>query len=351
MYVTIFATHQCNMRCNYCFLDFNDSRISHETLRRIFYWSKDQYNGSPIEIGILGGEPLLVFDELKGIPELINEINKNKPFVAFSPILTNGTLLNEQIVEFLKHNAMKLSFSLDGVDFESNTHRFRNNRRQFNSVIRNIKMYRDAMRTTPMIALTIMPDKAHLLYQNVKNFIKQGFDQLSIYPATGLPWTSGQATAYSDNFQMIIKLYRKLKTAGKNCSIYPINVHIKNIQENQSKKYHCGIGENISFSSNGNAYACELAAVYIDKSIQEKFYLGNIYTSVDLLKNKSLQNYHTCDHNVAICRDQYPASSCKKFCTTLNFSNQRSLSDSAAQNMLYIENRMYTDTLKINFKL
>ena len=63
-------------------------------------------------INFFGGEPMLMWDSI--IVPLTNWIRNEykKPFSL--GITTNGTLLDEEKIEFLKKNGVNLLFSIDG---------------------------------------------------------------------------------------------------------------------------------------------------------------------------------------------------------------------------------------------
>lgn len=132
-------SEQCNLACKYCFLGNADIKapkitnypmsketadkalefFSRQTMedRRQFYDEK--------EIIFYGGEPLMNFQVLRYVVERSeyykkqNMISKNLKF----SIITNGTLLNEEIIRYLKDNQISVSISLDGNDEFKNRNR------------------------------------------------------------------------------------------------------------------------------------------------------------------------------------------------------------------------------------
>ena len=71
---------------------------------------KQAYENSDLqEINFYGGEPLLEFEKIKKIVNLVKTIN---PAISFS-MTTSGSLLNEKTCDFLISNNFKLAVSLD----------------------------------------------------------------------------------------------------------------------------------------------------------------------------------------------------------------------------------------------
>ena len=65
------------------------------------------------EVSFFGGEPFLCFDVIKYIVSALND----KIIVNSYEVTTNGTLLNEEIIDFLDQNRFKVIISLDGPKY------------------------------------------------------------------------------------------------------------------------------------------------------------------------------------------------------------------------------------------
>ena len=105
-------THKCNLRCIHCYQEDYKNDLSFEEIKKVFcdyleYIKKNNFKGHII---ITGGEPFLHPDFFKVI-SLFEENN-----ITFG-ILTNGTLLDEDMVKRLKDfkNLSFVQISLDGT--------------------------------------------------------------------------------------------------------------------------------------------------------------------------------------------------------------------------------------------
>jgi uncharacterized protein len=68
--LSIILTHQCNLRCNYCYESIkNNQTISIDVAKNIIckYLNSEEYD--EIEIDFFGGEPFLEFQKMKEICE------------------------------------------------------------------------------------------------------------------------------------------------------------------------------------------------------------------------------------------------------------------------------------------
>ena len=109
----------CNLACKYCFIENNPitnncfQKMDFTTAKTAVDKFVNEINKNKVEeaqIIIYGGEPLTNFELLKKIIKYIREI---KPDLAVT-IITNGTLLREQEILFLKQNKIGIGISLDG---------------------------------------------------------------------------------------------------------------------------------------------------------------------------------------------------------------------------------------------
>ena len=114
-------TDRCNLRCTHCYQeDYSGSnelgldglkQIADEIIRTLAKWGKRG------DIAITGGEPLVK----EGVFPLINYLESSDEITSID-ILSNGTLINESIVEQIQDlkKVRSVQISLEGASPESN---------------------------------------------------------------------------------------------------------------------------------------------------------------------------------------------------------------------------------------
>jgi len=114
---------KCNYSCEYCsqrFIPRNpDDNYKHEdedekTAEEISVFVKRFDNvtvGETLHFELWGGEPFLYFPKMKMITEQLHE---KYPKATFS-VITNGSLINQEIIDFIQKYKFSVSISHDGV--------------------------------------------------------------------------------------------------------------------------------------------------------------------------------------------------------------------------------------------
>lgn len=106
-------TEQCNLRCNYCYLDFSDKVLAASTWRNIldFYLEQD---GDNKVVSFFWGEPLLEFPLIQ---ELVwyaqKKAQKLWKEISFK-IATNALLFTEKNISFFHMNNFVVHISMNG---------------------------------------------------------------------------------------------------------------------------------------------------------------------------------------------------------------------------------------------
>lgn len=145
----IITTDNCNFNCKYCFITeainanekegmMNDSvaRATVALLQRTY--EKQQNIDSEKVITFYGGEPLLNFNAIKVVMEEIEHIKKIKywPKDVRYTVITNGSLLTSDIIDFFRNYNISIGISYDG-NREAHSHRINRNADETYNVVKD----------------------------------------------------------------------------------------------------------------------------------------------------------------------------------------------------------------------
>ncbi len=106
--LVLLLTTRCNLACSYCYLSC--IHIGEDMPLEVLYQALSRIKATPREIILSGGEPTLNPHLLL---EAIKTIRERFPEARLS-LQTNGTLLNERLIQVLKEYRVGLGLSLDG---------------------------------------------------------------------------------------------------------------------------------------------------------------------------------------------------------------------------------------------
>ena len=123
------VSHDCNLRCKYCFASTGDFGMGRKTMtletakKAIDFVVKRSGVRRNIEVDFFGGEPLMAMDTVKETVKyargLEKEAGKNFRFT----ITTNDVLLNDENIEYINEEMDNCVLSLDGRREVNDAHR------------------------------------------------------------------------------------------------------------------------------------------------------------------------------------------------------------------------------------
>lgn len=294
------VTHSCNLSCKYCFeqsgaYNPNEQSMSIETAKKcIDYWyERINKNQNIYDIVFFGGEPLLNQEVICFSVEYINNLLKElKGKVRYS-ITTNGTILNDKLINLFTNNTFQINISIDGIKRIHESNRpFKSGASTFDRVLESLKELNGKVtKLSAFICLT----KNDIPYfkQSVLWLWNNGIS--NVYG--NLVFGKEQIYEYDDYacFDEQIKELAEISFINiVNGNQYVYTPFIESIKAISRKKYTCScyLWQNgiFIFSPSGDAYKCYR---FIG---DERFKLGNIEDSqLNLLsKNIKKQKIEKC---------------------------------------------------------
>ena len=148
--LTLGVTEKCNLNCYYCvysekfgmYRKHSKRNMSYMTALKAVEFYLNRFNSKKFPIiTFYGGEPLINFALIEKIVKYIK--NNFKFQKIYFGITTNGTLLNENIINFLIKNGFNIKISLDGPQEIHDRYRiFRKGKGTFDIIIKNLEKIR-----------------------------------------------------------------------------------------------------------------------------------------------------------------------------------------------------------------
>lgn len=184
--LSLILNNICNLSCSYCYsaTGRNNSKLPHKKLETALKWFIDpvRIENSDLSIFITGGgEPLATWDITSQAITLARELASTCGLTLHISIITNGTLLDEEKIDFLKNHNCSVGVSFDVLEDIQNS-----NRGKYEVVKHNIKMLLKAGLRV-MINSTIIPSSETRITEAVETVVREfpGLAQYTVEPATG----------------------------------------------------------------------------------------------------------------------------------------------------------------------
>lgn len=294
------VSHDCNLRCRYCFAstgDFGTGKrmtMSFDTAKRaIDFVMEKSGKRRNLEVDFFGGEPLMAMDTVRRTVEYARSVEKAHDKNFRFTLTTNGVLLDDETIDYLNREMSNVVLSLDG-------------RREVN----------DRMRPTPGGQGSydvIVPRFQKLVSQrgtkdyyvrgtftrenldfaaDVLHYADLGFRHVSIEPVVSeadKPWALRE-----EDVAAIEAEYEKLAAAlleRPEVNFFHFNVDLSQGPCVIKRLRGCGAGcEYVAITPDGDIYPCHqfvgndeyrLGSLYdgtFDRSISQRFAQLNIYT-------------------------------------------------------------------------
>lgn len=184
--LSIIPNSICNLACSYCYSAAGRSslRLSREQAEAALRWYVDpmRIDGDFVSIFITGGgEPLATWDVTSYIISRARELGVERGVRMQISIITNGTLLTDEIIGFLREHECSVGVSFDVIEDVQNA-----NRGKYALVKQNVKRLLSAGLRV-MINSTIIPGSVGRLTEAVREVIGEypTVAQYTMEPATG----------------------------------------------------------------------------------------------------------------------------------------------------------------------
>ncbi|MCK9420805.1 MAG: radical SAM protein [Nitrospirae bacterium] len=340
----------CNLSCEYCFAKRPSASIMTKETAEIIIKALLRYNGQGAETKFIwhGGEPLLA-----GIPFYKNVLDvqnrmASEGFQYRNSIQTNGTLLNDEWIDFLRDNAFGVGSSIDGLrELHDAKRRSKSNECTYDKVVENLMRAKERGLTIGVICVISRETLPYVeeIYRNMKS-LGLPFTMSPVTPNRGQA-TDLQSLTPAEYTDVLIRLFDVwFDDPQPTITVNPPHSILLGIIYG-GMPFYCSADDScfskfVSFLPDGSVYPCNRFAG------EQGFRLGNINDDAfDALLNKgprkdlmartkeNLTPCSTCESN-SMCRGgcahhafsfygdiMKPDYYCKAFFKAFSYYNER----------------------------
>lgn len=315
-HIFLVVTKNCNMKCKYCFVEQEPENITLQVaLDAVEYIAKNakEYGEIP-SINFFGGEPLLRWHDIIVPLTLYIRGRYGKNFSL--SMTSNGLLLDEEKLDFMKKYDIGLLFSIDGDKPTQDLNRpTKTGEGSFDILVKKIPMI---LRYYPNMTFrsTCDHDNVDQFFHNHKFAIENGYNNVfnivNVFPK----WNDAEKEELKRQVRLVGDYYIELSRNGRNVSFSPFNemfYKIKRIEATRERKDfrsensnvlgfgRCGIGASkfASVGTDGTLYSCQ--EMVGNKTKGNMFIIGDIYNGED--NNARLNLIRKFDQRKVVCSE------------------------------------------------
>ncbi len=321
--MSLFLTQSCNLRCVYCYGDggkYGDGgNMEEKTAFQAVDWLVEQSGKiKKLHIGFFGGEPFLNFSLMKAVVEYaekrVQEVGKQVDF----NVTTNGTLLDDHKIAFIKEHQISVMISFDGPKEIQDAQRpYANGEGTYDDTVPKIKKLLAVLPETPVNAVIVGNTDCQLVKVGLQDI---GFTQISIVPASESLFNGeiDQAKlsrdirvllqALEQEAEAWIDLIKSRNCAALKCLMVKSGLYegLIALLHNIKRYYGCDAGRGlVGVSCTGDVYLCHRFVG------QDAYKLGSVFEK-DLNREKYQESPATTTGVCAACFARYYcAGGCK----------------------------------------
>ena len=306
MNLVLSLTERCNLRCTYCYY-----KVSHEARSlvmsndimeaaiRLAFERTISLNQRFLNITFFGGEPLLCMDSIRRGVELAKGLvqeqfgedvllgpptsNTTSPkFRLRFAVNTNATLLNEDIIEYLKREKFRIYLSLDGPESHHNICR-----RQVSGEgsFKLIEPHIPALTKLDTVVLSVVTrDNMRSLSDAARWIQAQGFRNMTAAVDFDGKWTGEEFDVLAAEYEKLAEFWLELKR--KNVPFYLGTIQDKlkfRLTGQRHRTSSCQVAEGIvACAANGNLFPCTR---FITSKPDAPYILGNVFDDPEQIWN------------------------------------------------------------------
>lgn len=287
-HITLSISQACNMSCKYCYAEGGNFGkeillMSEETaLRSVDYLFEKTKGVQDIGIIFFGGEPLLNFKVIKEAVRYSRELAKKTGQRVGYSLTTNGTIMNDEIIEFLCRNRFGLKVSMDGPkDIQDDMRPLKSGKGSYDLVAENLKRL---LKRRGHLSVRPTLNSHNLEMNRLAHFFEEfGFTRIGFGIAEGSCFAKEDYDFGPEEFEKIFSEYEITAKEildrldrKENVPFNPFENLLAEIHNRRKTRVRCGLARGVStIAADGRIYPCHR---YVG---MDAFIIGNLETGID----------------------------------------------------------------------
>ena len=302
----LLAAMDCNMHCDYCFAGDGEYSIGKKLMSAevgkaaLDYLLEHSGNRRFLEVDFFGGEPLMNWKALKEIIAYGRERKKEYKKAFRFTVTTNGTLLDDEKIDFINKEMSNVVLSIDGRRIVNDRMRHRHDGKSVYDTI--VPKYKELVekRNHQNYYVRGTFTKYNLDFsEDVFHLNELGFDQISVEPVVSSPrdpyaLTEKELPAVFKEYEKLAERLLENDKKGSHFNFFHFMLELDQGPCAIKRLRGCGCGnEYVAVTPDGDIYPCHqfvgkegykmgnILTGELDTSMKEKFASAHIYSKED----------------------------------------------------------------------
>ena len=318
-------SHDCNLRCKYCFASTGDFGKGRKLMpfevgkAAIDFLLEKAVGRENLEVDFFGGEPLMNFDVVKQIVEYARskeeEYHKNFRFT----ITTNGMLLDDDTIDYINKEMYNVVLSIDGRKEVNDRMRVRvDGSGCYDRILPKFKKLVDGRGDKEYYVRGTYTKYNLDFSEDVMHLYEAGFDEISVEPVIESPEEAYAIT--EEDLDQIYAEYDKLvdrigaiRKSGKHINFFHFMIDLDQGPCVIKRLRGCGSGnEYVSITPDGDIYPCHQFVGH------DEYKMGNIEEGT--FNNDIKKEFAGCHvYSKPACQECWARFYCSGGCNANNF--------------------------------
>ncbi len=325
------VSHDCNLRCKYCFAGEGDYQCGKEVMssevgkKAMDFLVKESGNRINLEVDFFGGEPLMNLEVIKEIVDYARGLEKEHHKNFRFTITTNGVLLNEEVREYLNDNMVNVVLSLDG---RKNVHdKMRpavNGSGSYDVIMPKFQKMAELRNQQNYYIRGTYTQYNKDFAKDVLHLADLGFKQISVEPVVAFdnePYalTEEDIEALNQEYENLAEEMLNRKKEGKGFNFFHFMIDLSQGPCVYKRLGGCGAGsEYMAVAPKGDLYPCHQFVG------TDGFVMGNVYDGIT--NKKMLNDFQHCNvYSKEACTNCWAKFYCSGGCSANGYSRHGSI--------------------------
>ena len=265
--VELLLTEKCNLACGYCLAGTKPDMpsMTWEIAQRTIDLAFDMNEADNISFQFSGGEPFMRYDLMKRAVDYIERHPGTFGRQVYFSIQTNGTLLNDERIQWCKDHEIQIGLSIDGTaDAQNKARPYVNGKPSYDRVMEGLKLLQ---KNGVCFGAIVVLSRANLgRAQDLVDFmLGNGINAIKLNPiayiGTGrdnwhdLGLTQDEITEY---VQQLVEIVARDKVLLNEANVASMLTHVISKQRStRCLRGHCGAGRTFqAINAAGDIHPC-----------------------------------------------------------------------------------------------